>query len=124
MNKVPRRGEIWNLCFDPTVGSEMKKTRPAVILSSDAMGKLPVKLVAPLTEWDEKFSRNVWHVPLAPDAANGLKKISAVDVLQSRCVSWQRFVEKLGVVPEETMRKIVAALLIIVEYEEKKDDDL
>ena len=36
-----KQGEVWLINLDPTVGSEIKKTRPAVIVSDDALGKLP-----------------------------------------------------------------------------------
>ena len=39
---VPKRGEIWLVRFDPTIGSEIRKTRPAIVLSSDAVGRLPI----------------------------------------------------------------------------------
>ena len=45
-SSAPRRGDIWLVNLDPTVGSEIQKTRPAVVVSSDAVGRLPVKLVA------------------------------------------------------------------------------
>ena len=48
-----RRGEIWSVTLDPTVGAEVRKTRPVIVVSSDAVGVLPIKLVAPLTEWKE-----------------------------------------------------------------------
>jgi len=41
-SEIPKRGEIWLVNFDPTVGSEIKKIRPAVIISSDAAGKLQI----------------------------------------------------------------------------------
>lgn len=47
----PKRGEVWRVNFDPTIGTEIKKTRPAVVISSDAVGKLPIKLVAPIIDW-------------------------------------------------------------------------
>ena len=47
---TPLRGEIWLVNFDPTIGSEIRKTRPAVVVSSDAVGRLPIKLVAPVTD--------------------------------------------------------------------------
>ncbi|NOZ79301.1 MAG: type II toxin-antitoxin system PemK/MazF family toxin [Acidobacteria bacterium] len=50
----PTRGEIWWVNLDPTRGSETCKTRPAVVVSSDAVSRLPVRLVIPLTEWKEK----------------------------------------------------------------------
>jgi len=42
---TPRRGDIWLVNFDPTVGTEIQKTRPAVVVSSDAVGRLPIKTV-------------------------------------------------------------------------------
>lgn len=47
---LPKRGEIWLVNFDPTVGAEIKKVRPAVVISSDSVGKLPIKLIAPITD--------------------------------------------------------------------------
>jgi len=44
----PKRGEIWLVNFDPTVGAEIKKIRPAVVISSDGVGKLPKSFGA---EW-------------------------------------------------------------------------
>ena len=76
------RGEIWLVTLDPTVGAEIRKTRPVVVVSSDAVGALPIKLVAPLTEWKDYFAGNVWHVKVPPDSMNGLAKTSAVDTLQ------------------------------------------
>jgi mRNA interferase MazF len=68
----PRRGEVWLVNFDPTVGAEIKKTRPAVVISSDAIGKLPVKLIAPITDWKEHYSRNIWHIRIDPHSSNSL----------------------------------------------------
>ena len=48
---VPKRREIWLVNFDPSVGTEIRKTRPAIVVSSDAVGRLPIKLIAPLTDW-------------------------------------------------------------------------
>ncbi|MEI6065034.1 MAG: type II toxin-antitoxin system PemK/MazF family toxin, partial [Pseudanabaena sp. ELA748] len=47
----PNRGEIWLVNLEPTVGAEIRKTRPVVVISSDAIGKLPIKLIAPITDW-------------------------------------------------------------------------
>ncbi len=78
-SSVPLRGEIWIVNFDPTVGREIKKTRPAVVVSSNMAGKLPIKLIAPITDWKQYFSQNFWHVQINPDSTNGLSKVSAVD---------------------------------------------
>ncbi|HIE30442.1 TPA: type II toxin-antitoxin system PemK/MazF family toxin [Candidatus Poribacteria bacterium] len=87
------RSEIWLVNLDPTIGAEIRKTRP-VVVSSDAIGALPIRLVAPITEWRDYFAHNVWHVKLVPDSTNGLTKTSAVDTLQLRGVDTQRFVRR------------------------------
>ena len=110
------RGEIWRVSLDPTIDSEIRKTRPVVVVSSDAIGALPIKLVAPLTEWKDYLAQNIWHVKVAPDSTNGLTKISAVDTLQLRGVDTQRFVQKLGSVSPSVMRSIVAAIAAVIEY--------
>ena len=46
-----RQGEIWLINLDPTIGAEIKKTRPAVIVSDDAIGKLPLKIIVPITDY-------------------------------------------------------------------------
>jgi mRNA interferase MazF len=104
------------LNLDPTVGAEIQKTRPVVVVSSDAIGVLPVKLVAPLTEWKDYLARNVWHVKVTPDSMNGLEKTSAVDTLQLRGVDVQRFIRKLGSVSPAIMRSITAAIAGVIEY--------
>jgi mRNA interferase MazF len=113
---TPNRGEVWLVNFDPTVGAEIKKTRPAVVLSSDAVGRLPIKLVAPVTDWKDYFASNVWHVGIDPDPSNGLSKVSAVDVLQLRGMDRQRFIKKMGEVTPGILEEIVLAIAAVIEY--------
>lgn len=112
---TPKRGEIWLVNFDPTLGSEIKKTRPAVVISSDAVGRLPVKLVAPITDWKPYFARNLWHVKLTPNRINGLSKPSAVDTLQMRGVDLRRFIRRLGTLKKSTMDEITLAVIAVIE---------
>lgn len=114
---VGRRGEIWLVSLDPTLGAEIRKTRPVVVVNSDAIGVLPIRLVAPLTEWKNYFTRNLWHVRIIPDGINGLSKPSAADLLQLRGIDTQRFVRKLGTVSEDVMGSIVGAIAEVIEYE-------
>lgn len=113
---VPKRGEIWLVSFDPTLGAEIKKTRPAVVISSDAVGRLPIKLVAPITDWKNRYAANLWHVRLDPDSINGLVKTSAVDALQLRGIDHQRFVRKLGEISREQIEEINLAVAAVIEY--------
>ena len=110
------RAEVWLVNFDPTLGAEIKKRRPAVIISSNAVGKLPIKLIAPITAWQDSFRGNVWHVRIDPSALNGLTKPSAVDALQLRGVDTKRFIKKLGVLEVSEMQAITEAVALVVEY--------
>lgn len=116
-NPALTRSEIWIVGLDPTKGSEMRKTRPAVILSSDGIGKLPIRLVAPITGWKPKFEPNIWHIHLSPTDQNGLRKESEVDVLQVRGIDTSRCQKQIGRVGATTMEEIVTALAAVVEYQ-------
>jgi len=114
---MPKRGEIWLVNFDPTLGAEIKKVRPAIVISSDAVGKLPIKLISPITDWKSYFSLNFWHIKIEPDVTNGLTKVSAIDTLQLRSVDLQRFIRKLGSVSEVQMLEITKAIVTVIEAE-------
>ena len=114
----PRRGEVWQVDFNPTKGAEIKKLRPAVVISSDAIGALPIKLVAPITTWNNSFIGKLWLVSIDPTETNGLIQRLVVDTLQIRGVDIQaRFVKKIGVLRASTMEEIAASIAIVVEYQ-------
>lgn len=112
---IPKRGEIWLVNLEPTLGVEIKKIRPVVVINSDAIGKLPLKLIAPFTDWKNYFAKNPWHVKINPNNANNLSKISAVDTLQLRGVDIQRFQKKLGILSPEEMKIIIVAILTVID---------
>ncbi len=116
MNSKPLRGEIWLVNFDPTIGTEIRKKRPAVVISSDAVGRLPIKLVAPITDWKEYFNENLWHVQIKPNSENGLSKTSAIDTLQLRGMDEQRFIQKLGKISAEKMEEILLSIAAVIEF--------
>lgn len=111
----PRRGEIWLVNLDPTIGAEIRKKRPAVVISSDAIGRLPIKLCVPVTGWQNKFANNIWHVRIDPDSHNGLDKTSACDALQTRCLDGQRFIKRIGCVTPGFLDEVVAAITAVIE---------
>lgn len=113
----PRRGEIWLVNLDPTIGAEMRKTRPAVVLSTDNIRSLPLRLVAPITGWKGWYTESFWHVRLAPDSDNGLTKLSAVDTLQLRSVDVHRLGKRIGFVNVPLMEVIAATVAAVVEHQ-------
>lgn len=119
----PQRGEIWLVRLDPTEGAEIRKTRPVVVISSDAIAALRLKLVVPLTGWQPKFARSPWLVRVQPDSINGLDKEDAADTLQTRCVSVERFLERKGRIAAATLKEVLAALAIVTEMDEEDAAD-
>ena len=114
---LPIRGDIWCVEFDPVKGDEIRKSRPSIVISSDAFRPLKTKLVVPLTSWQEKFAISQWMVKIVADASNGLDHDSAADALQLRCVSYERFTLKLGMVPAPVLDEIAAAIAIVIEFQ-------
>ncbi len=109
-----RRSEIWLVRLDPTVGTEISKTRPAVIVNDNAIGVLPLKVIVPITDWKEIFATRPWMVRLEPNPDNGLIKISGTDTFQVRSVSESRLVKQLGQLTDDKMQLISAALAIVL----------
>ena len=116
-NLVPRRGDVWRVEFDPVKGDEIRKIRPAIVISSDAFTPLKTKLVVPLTSWQDKFMNSEWMVKVIADISNGLERDSAADALQLRCVSYERFTSKLGTVLVPVLDEIAAAIAIVIEFQ-------
>ena len=108
------KGEIWLINLDPTIGAEIRKTRPAIIVSEDAIGILPLRVIVPLTDWKERYEIAPWLVSISPDRQNGLTKHSAADALQIRSVSHSRFVQYIGSLDNETLIKILNAIQIVI----------
>lgn len=105
-----KRSEIWLINLEPTIGAEIKKTRPAVIVNADGLGKLPLRVIVPITDWKDHYAVAEWMVKLVPDGINNLSKTSSADCFQVRSVSISRLIKQIGVVPEKDMKSIETAL--------------
>ena len=98
------RGEVWLVNLTPTIGQEISKTRPAVIVNNDLVGILPLKVIVPITDWKERYANRPWMVKLEPNDSNGLIKNSAADTFQVRSLSQSRMVRKLGKLNDSEMK--------------------
>ncbi len=110
-----KHGEIWDVNLTPTVGAEIKKKRPAVIINDDAVGILPLRVIVPITEWKDKFYGTVWMVKIKPNSDNNLKKPSAIDCFQIRSVSTKRLLKKVGTVSIQTLNEIKIAVKAVID---------
>jgi mRNA interferase MazF len=100
--------------LEPTVDSEIRKTRPCVIVNDDAIGVLPLKVIVSITDWKEAFSIRPWMVRVEPNVENGLSKISAADTFQIRSVAESRLTKKVGFINEDDLILIEKALAIVL----------
>jgi mRNA interferase MazF len=97
------QGDIWLVRFDPTVGSEIQKTRPAMVVSPAVMNDhLNTVIVAPMTTGSSPAR---FRVAIDFDGKKGL---IVLDHLRS--VDKKRFVRKLGVAPDNTRMRALAVL--------------
>jgi mRNA interferase MazF len=109
-----RKAEIWLINLDPALGAEIQKTRPAVIVNDDAIGVLPLRVIVPLTAWQDRYAIAAWMVRIDPDQSNGLSKPSAADAFQARSVAQERLVNCIGHVSEQNLADILKAIQIVI----------
>ncbi|WP_143962733.1 type II toxin-antitoxin system PemK/MazF family toxin [Litoribacter populi] len=109
------RGDIYLINLDPTIGAEIKKTRPCIIISNDDLGKLPLKIIVPITDWKERYSSAPWMVKIIPNQLNSLSKISTADCFQIRSVSQSRLIRKIGAINEDVLEDLKASISIVLQ---------
>jgi mRNA interferase MazF len=98
-----KRGEIWLVNLDPTVGSEIQKSRPCVVVSPAELNEtLRTVIVAPMTS---KGFAAPFRVPVTHA---GTKGQIALD--QLRTVDKLRLVKKLGAVSAKTLTSVLVTL--------------
>ena len=112
----PRRSEVWLVDFDPSVGAEQRKRRPAVVLSVPGMGSLPLRLVVPITSWKPAFAGKPWFTHLQPTSTNGLTVESGADAFQVKSVDIDRFHSKLGELEMAQLTDIVAGVALCIGF--------
>jgi mRNA interferase MazF len=107
----PRRGEVYLVNFDPTVGAEIKKTCPALIVQNDVANQhSPITIVAAITS---QFSLPLYPTEMliaAPEG--GLSMDSVVLLNQIRSIDAQRLVKRLGRLKPQTMQAVDTAIEI------------
>jgi mRNA interferase MazF len=119
ININPLRGEIWMVRFDPSEGDEIKKSRPAIVVNPINAGQMRLRIVVPITKWQERFGDHFWIVKLIPSIENSLTKLSSADCFQVKSVSLSRFQRKLGVLTYDEIDEITTTLALCIGYDEE-----
>ena len=106
-----KRGDIWLVNLDPTVGHEIRKSRPGLVIQNDIGNKYsPVTIIAPITS---QKAENIY-----PFEAGNSKKVSGLDknskilLNQIRAIDKNRLVKKFGKADEETMTEVNEAIKV------------
>jgi mRNA interferase MazF len=98
-----KRGEVWLVGLDPTVGTEIQKTRPCLIISPDEMnGILRRMIVAPITSGSHPAP---FRAPVTFRRRPGLILLD-----QIRTVDRQRMIKKLGTVDNSALAAVLNIL--------------
>lgn len=109
MNVLPKRGEIWLVSLDPTKGSEIKKTRPCLVLSRDKYNSAASTVtIVPITSGAARYP--AWEVDL--DLSTGLSALSHLVVPQIRVAAKQRFKKRIGIISVSHLHELEEKLLL------------
>jgi mRNA interferase MazF len=107
-SEVVRRGEIFWVKLDPTIGTETKKTRPAIVISNDSQNRVGRRyIVAPITS----VIKMVYPFEVEINI-NG--KSSKVMLDQIRTIDHRRLGEKLGQVSQEELSQVEKAIKLVL----------
>jgi mRNA interferase MazF len=108
---IIKRGEIYIVNFDPVIGSEISKSRPALVLQNDIANHYsPVTIVAAISS---HYGNRVYPTEvLINPPEGGLSETSVALLNQIRTIDKRRIVKKLGGLNSETMEKVDRAISI------------
>ncbi len=103
-----KTGEVWLACLDPTVGSEIQKTRPCVLVSPAEMHDfLRTVIVAPMTTASRPAG---FRIPVTFQGKSGLILLD-----QIRTLDKSRLVKRVGAVHPATLEKTLRTLQAVFE---------
>jgi mRNA interferase MazF len=98
-----KRGEVWLAALDPTIGSEIQKTRPCLIVSPDEINDhLRTVIAAPMTSGSRPAP---YRIPLHFAGTNGLVLTEQIRTLDKR-----RLVRHLGIVDATVLGRVLAVM--------------
>lgn len=101
-----RLGSVWLVCFDPSIGTEIRKTRPAVIISGTAFNQRSKITVLPITSANPSDRLRPVIVPLVPSLANGLSSNSFVVCVDPMTFDKRRLIQCLGQIEPNQLQEI------------------
>lgn len=111
-----QRGQVWDVKFDPQVGAEIGKVRPAVVMSIAGVGRLPLHIVVPITTGRPSFNQFPWMLPIAANPRSGLDHDSFADAFQVKSVAIERFIKQRGALSQQELDELATIIAYCVGY--------
>jgi mRNA interferase MazF len=105
-----RLGSIWLVNFDPSVGTEIRKTRPAIIISGTLFNQRRKVTVLPITSSAPDSRLLPVVVSVEPDSTNGLATNSFIVCVDPMTFDKQRLVKQLGVLNTDKISQVQSIL--------------
>lgn len=109
--RYPCRGDVWLVAFDPAIGVEIQKTRPAIVIQNDIGNRISRSTIVGAVTSQVKEPLYPFEV-LLQAGEGGLEKASVAVLNQIRTVDRSRLLRRLGALAPATMRRIDQAILI------------
>ena len=111
--KPPKRGDIINLSFDPSLGKEIIGKRPALVISANTFNALGMCMVCPITQGGDFARAQQWVVSLIN---TGTETQGVVLCNQARMIAWQaRKVQLIENAPAYIADEVISRLSTIFE---------
>jgi mRNA interferase MazF len=117
-----RLGSIWLVNFDPSIGTEIRKTRPAMIISGTLFNQRRKVTVLPITSSAPDSRMLPVVVSIDPDLTNGLTTDSFIVCIDPMTFDKQRLVKKLGILNTDTIRQVQSILRSYLELDALDSD--
>ena len=117
-----RLGSIWLVCFDPSVGTEIRKTRPAVVISGTAFNQRRKVTVLPITSSRPDGRLLPVVVAVDSDPENGLNVDSFIVCIDPMTFDKQRLVKQLGMLNGEKLQQVRSILRSYLELDFAADN--
>ncbi|MCF6096349.1 type II toxin-antitoxin system PemK/MazF family toxin [Thermovorax subterraneus] len=108
----PKRGEIWLVDLNPTLGHEQHGIRPAIVISVDEFNSCPADLVivVPITYKNKNIPL---HVEILPKEG-GLDTLSYAKPEDTRSISKERLIKRIGIITKEKLNQLEEKIRILL----------
>ena len=112
-----KQGEIWDIKLGKNHATDGGVKCPVIVINDDTISILPVRVIVPLTKWQDEFDNAIWLIRVDPNNENNLGRTSAVDAFQMHTIPTAQFIKKIGTVTVQELQQIKNAIKAIISAE-------